>query len=163
MHALEQLGFTRLLGLDLSWPLASRYAGSASVVVADCRDIPIASRKIDVAIVQGGLHHLPSLPGDLERTVAEVARILEPGGRFVVVEPWHTPFLGAVHWLTKRPLARRAWPRLDALATMIEHELPTYSAWLGQSALVLSILRRYFPDSTVRTGLGKLTFVGRRC
>jgi SAM-dependent methyltransferase len=160
MHALTRLGFTQLHGIDLSWSLASRYAGTASVTVADCRTIPLASGSVDIAIVQGGLHHLPTLPADLDRTVAEVRRILATGGRFVVVEPWRTPFLTAVHWVSELRVARRMWDKFDAFATMTEHEITTYSAWLSQPALVLGVLQRHFPDSSVRVSFGKLTFVG---
>jgi len=162
IDALARLGFTRLHGLDISWQLASLHDDADRIAVADCRHVPFAARSMDIAIVQGGLHHLPELPGDLDRTVAEVARILAPGGRFVAVEPWRTPFLDAVHLLSEQRLARRAWPRLDALATMIAHERDTYTAWLNQPALVLAVLRRHFPDCTVRIGMGKLTFVGVR-
>jgi SAM-dependent methyltransferase len=162
MHALERFGFKHLHGIDLSWLLASHYQGAATVTVADCRDIPVASGSVDIAIVQGGLHHLLSLPDDLERTVAEVARILVPRGRFVAVEPWRTPFLDAVHWISERKLARRMWSKFDAFATMTEYELETYTAWLNQPALVIGILRRYFPDSSAHVAMGKLTFVGSR-
>jgi hypothetical protein len=132
IDALARLGFTRLHGLDISWQLASLHDDADRIAVADCRH------------------------------VAEVARILAPGGRFVAVEPWRTPFLDAVHLLSEQRLARRAWPRLDALATMIAHERDTYTAWLNQPGLVLAVLRRHFPDCTVRIGMGKLTFVGVR-
>ena len=40
-------------------------------------------------------------------------------------KPWMTPFLGLVHALCHSPL-RHMWGKLDALATMIEHEEKTY-------------------------------------
>lgn len=162
LHALARLGFTRLVGVDRSAALVARYAGPADVIVADCRSLPLQAASIDVAIVQGGLHHLPVLPEDLERTLAEVRRILAPGGRFVAVEPWRTPFLDAVHWLCARSLARRIWPKLDALATMIDHERATYFAWLRQPALVLDVLRRHFPKCSMRAAWGKVSVKGSR-
>lgn len=159
LNALAGLGFTRVQGLDLSLRLVAEYEGSCTVSVADCRAMPLADASVDVAIVQGGLHHLPVLPDDLDRTLAEVRRVLAPGGRFVAVEPWRTPFLDVVHWWCDRRVARRAWPKLDALATMIEHERDTYDAWLGQPRLVLGVLRRWFPSARVRTGWGKVEVV----
>jgi SAM-dependent methyltransferase len=162
LHALAQLGFTNLYGVDLSPALASLYHGRGVIAVADCRAIPLASSSVDVAVVQGGLHHLPVIPDDLDRTMREVHRILAHGGRFLAVEPWRTPFLDAVHWLTRRRAARRAWPKLDALATMIDHERATYEAWLARPAVVLETLSRYFPDHTAHAARGKLVFTATR-
>src|SRR6267143_1244854 len=60
--ALQRLGFTRLEGVDLSPRLLAQFKGSAKCTVADCRRLPFADRSKVVLIVQGGLHHLPSLP-----------------------------------------------------------------------------------------------------
>jgi SAM-dependent methyltransferase len=159
--ALERLGLTRLRGIDLSPRLVGLYRGGARCVVGDCRTLPFADGSHDVVIVQGGLHHLHALPGDLERVVAEVARVLAPRGLFVVVEPWLTPFLRFVHGVSHGP-ARRLSGRLDALATMIEHERETYEQWLGQPELVSSVLRRAFHAEREQHRWGKLLFVGRR-
>ena len=43
-------------------------------------------------VVQGGLHHFPELPADLELTLAEIRHVLRPGGLAVIVEPWLTSF-----------------------------------------------------------------------
>jgi len=158
--ALERMGFTHLLGADLSPALLSHYRGPAAVHACDCRAIPLADASVDVAIVQGGLHHLDTLPDDLARALAEARRILRPGGRFVAVEPWLTPFLRFVHAMSFSP-ARRVWGKLDALATMIEHERRTYEQWLARGPLVLDLLARHFDVEQQRTGWGKLTFVGR--
>jgi SAM-dependent methyltransferase len=159
--ALERVGLTRLHGIDLSPRLVGRYRGGARCVVGDCRVLPFASGAYDIAIVQGGLHHLPALPGDLERVVAEVARVLVPRGLFVAVEPWLTPFLRFVHGVCESPL-RQLSGRLDALATMIEHERETYEQWLGQPALVSSALASAFDVEREQRRWGKLLFVGRR-
>jgi SAM-dependent methyltransferase len=162
LHALEQLGFTRLIGIDLSARLVALYDGQAARCVADCRLLPLRDASHEVAIVQGGLHHLPQLARDLPRVADEVWRILRPGGLFVVVEPWLTPFLQLVHRVGCSPLGRRAWGRMDALATMIEHERDTYAAWLGQPDLVTATLSARFAPQTDRRRFGKLVFVGRR-
>ena len=85
--ALEHLGFKNLCGIDLSPRLVRRYSGSGRCVAADCRSLPIRAASQDVAIVQGGLHHLPDVRTDLPLVIAEVQRVLKPGGVFVVVEP----------------------------------------------------------------------------
>lgn len=162
LEALEQLGFTDLHGIDLSPRLLAKYDGPAATLCGDCRALPYTDCAMDIAIVQGGLHHLPVLPDDLALTLAEVRRVLKPGGRLVVVEPWLTPFLSIVHWACERRLVRRAWPKMDALATMIEHEQATYDNWLGRPDEILAILQRHFEVERVHTGWGKLMFVGRK-
>jgi ubiquinone/menaquinone biosynthesis C-methylase UbiE len=114
-----------------------------------------------VLIVQGGLHHLPHLPRDLDQTLAEAARVLKPGGRFVAIEPWLTPFLRFVHRGCQMRVARML-SRIDALATMIEHERATYDAWLQHPATVRRSLRAHFTVEREDTAWGKLKFVGRK-
>jgi ubiquinone/menaquinone biosynthesis C-methylase UbiE len=123
--------------------------------------MPFRSASHDIAIVQGGLHHVPDVLEDLPLVVAEVRRVLKPNGLFVVVEPWLTPFLRAAHWACAGP-ARRLWPRLDALATMIHYERDTYERWLANPAFVLSQLSGGFVPQISRQRWGKLVFVGRK-
>jgi SAM-dependent methyltransferase len=160
--ALERLGFSRLDGVDLSPRLVTQYRGAAACHVADCRQLPFDARSKDIAIVQGGLHHLNVLPDDLLRVLAEVHRILRPGGKFFAVEPWETPFLQLVHRMCGIALLRRVWPRLDALATMIEHERTTYEQWLSRAKEILECIERYFEPQQRCTRWGKLVFLGTR-
>ena len=158
--ALERLGFTRLEGVDLSPRLVAQYRGPAKCIVGDCRQLPFADRSKDVLIVQGGLHHLPILPGDLQQTFAEMQRVLRKGGRAVFVEPWITPFLKFVHHVSENSLARRLSNRMDALATMIQYERRTYEQWLGQPELIKKIARAHFVPVHESFTWGKWNFVG---
>ncbi|MBK9657918.1 MAG: class I SAM-dependent methyltransferase [Rhodanobacteraceae bacterium] len=160
--AWKQLGFSRLEGVDLSERLLRQYQGAARLYVCDARDLPFDSASRDIIAVQGGLHHLERLPQDVDRTLAEAARVLRPGGLFVAVEPWLTPFLRAVHAISEIKLVRRTLPKFDAFATMTEHERSTYEAWLHNPELVLQLLRKHFEPQHLRIRLGKLEFVGRR-
>lgn len=160
LHALASLGFTQLEGADLSASLLSLYKGPATCHVADCRALPFPDETKDIILVQGGLHHLPSFPDDLEQTLNEVRRVLKPNGKFVVIEPWPTAFLHTVHWFCNQGWARRISSRLDALATMIEHERSTYEQWLGNSNAVIVSLRERFETDLLRVGWGKIMFVG---
>jgi ubiquinone/menaquinone biosynthesis C-methylase UbiE len=99
--ALQQLGFTRPEGVDLSPRLLAQFKASAECTVADCRRLPSADRSKDVLIVQGGLHHLPALPDDLDQTFSEMQRVLRTNGRVMFVEPWRTPFLTFVHLISE--------------------------------------------------------------
>jgi ubiquinone/menaquinone biosynthesis C-methylase UbiE len=158
--ALERLGFTRLEGVDLSPRLIAQYKGSAKCTVADCRKLPFADRSKDVLIVQGGLHHLPALPGDLEQTFSEMQRVLRKSGRVVFVEPWQTPFLAFVHFVSEISLVRRLSVKMDALATMVEHEIRTYTQWLSQPELIKKVARAHFEPVHESFGWGKWNFVG---
>jgi SAM-dependent methyltransferase len=159
-RALHALGFRRVVGFDLSLRLLRARRHSSECAVADCRALPVGGLQADVVVVQGGLHHLPRLPEDLAIVLDEVARALRPGGLLVVVEPWLTPFLSMVHWVSERHLARRLWGKLDALATMIEHERDTYEAWLHSGPIVLSELDKRFERRQVRMRFGKVLYAG---
>jgi ubiquinone/menaquinone biosynthesis C-methylase UbiE len=160
--ALAKLGFSRIEGVDLSPSLLSQYTGPARCHAADCRALPFDDGTKDMIIIQGGLHHLQTLPSDLERCLNEMHRVLKTNGKVLIVEPWLTPFLSFVHWVCGRKMARRLFSKIDALATMIEHERETYHQWLKQSGSVLNTLDRYFVLEHSVCRWGKLMFAGRK-
>lgn len=162
LRALTQLGFTRLEGADLSERLLLQYEGPATCYIADCRELPFEDGSRDTVIVQGGMHHLPELPGDLTAVLDEVRRVLRPGGKFCVVEPWRTPFLTFVHFVARQRVARAMWSKLDALAVMTEHELVTYEQWLSRPIEILNLLDQRFERQQCSTTWGKLRYVGVR-
>jgi SAM-dependent methyltransferase len=162
LRALQSLGFQNVEGIDLSPHLAGCYDGPAHVHVGDCRSLPFATASRDILVVQGGLHHLPRIPEDLEQTLSEAARVLRPRGRFIAVEPWLTPFLRFVHAVCKSHGARALSAKIEALATMIEHEKATYEQWLNSPQLVLRSLQGHFAVEILTTTWGKLNFVGRK-
>ncbi len=162
LHALEQLGFHSIEGVDLSPHLLKQYQGTADLYVGDCRELKFADSSRDVLIVQGGLHHLPVLPSDLDQTLSEMSRVLRPGGHVIVVEPWLTPFLRFVHRVCKMRSVRKVWPKLDALAIMIQQEITTYEQWLSQPEEILVLLNRYFSADQQCIAYGKLMFLGRK-
>jgi ubiquinone/menaquinone biosynthesis C-methylase UbiE len=162
LHALEQIGFRNVEGVDLSERLLAQYTGKARCVVGDCRRLRFEDGSKDVVIVQGGLHHLPTLPDDLEQTLGEIHRVLRVGGIVVLVEPWTTPFLNFVHAVCQVRMARALSSKIDALATMIEHEITTYKAWLSQPRMIMGLLDRSFEPVTRKMTRGKLCYVGRR-
>ena len=158
LYAWEAFGFQRLEGLDFSAALAAQYRGAAQIYVGDARALPWPNLSRSVISIQGGLHHL-SLMRDLERTLGEIHRVLEPSGRLILVEPWPTPFLSTVHAACRVPLFRRRWRKLDALATMIELERSTYEDWLRRPRQILSAIEHLFEPSFLRVAWGKLTLV----
>ena len=158
--ALQRLGLTNVVGVDLSESLLQEYRGVAKLHLADCRKLPFEDHSFDAAIVQGGLHHLPRLPEDLDAVLSEASRVLKPTGAFYVVEPWRTPFLRFVHAVVEQPLIRQVYKKGDALAEMTEHERQTYEQWLGQPSDILSVFARHFDVQEQTTAWGKLRFVG---
>jgi ubiquinone/menaquinone biosynthesis C-methylase UbiE len=112
--ALQRLGFARIEGVDLSPRLIAQFKGTAKCTVADCRQLPFPDRSRDVLIVQGGLHHLPTLPDDLDQTFSEMQRVLRKTGRVMFVEPWRTPFLTFVHFVSELPPVRPLSNKMEA-------------------------------------------------
>jgi ubiquinone/menaquinone biosynthesis C-methylase UbiE len=162
IEAWRRLGFERVEGVDISENLLLQHEGAARLYVGDCRRLGLPDASRDVICVQGGLHHLPALPEDLRATVAEVWRVLRPGGRFLVVEPWATPFLTAVHAACRSRALRRASVKLDALACMIEHEREGYFNWLSRPEEISAVLTGRFETERRRTAWGKLAWIGRK-
>jgi SAM-dependent methyltransferase len=154
--ALSQLGFDRLEGVDLSEELLSNYQGSARLYAGDCRQLKFETGSRDVIVVQGGLHHLPSIPEDLDQCLDEIRRVLRPGGYFCMVEPWLTPFLCLTHRFTDSPVARRFWSKLDALAEMISREQDTYQQWLGLPNTILGSILGRFDVELQKVAFGKI-------
>ncbi len=162
LRAMAQLGFVRLAGVDISQRLLALCPPEHGRHCADCRTLPFVTASQDILIVQGGLHHLGKLPEDLERVLAEASRVLRPGGRFVVVEPWLTPFLSLVHAGCRQSWLRKISSKVDALAEMIDGERATYEQWLGQPEAGLRSLEASFITERKSIGWGKLMWVGRR-
>jgi len=153
--ALERMGFTNLTGVDLSPHLLEQYRGPARLILGDCRDLRFAPGSIDYFTVQGGLHHLPRIPEDLEQCLAAIHRCLKPEGRLLIVEPWPTPFLRIVHVVCRVPLARRCSGKIAALHTMTQVELDTYSRWLASGDSIQRCVGEFFRPDIEIFSLGK--------
>ena len=158
--ALQRLGFTRIEGVDVSPRLLAQFKGSAKCTLADCRQLPFADRSKDVLIVQGGLHHLPTLPDDLDQTFSEMQRVLRKDGRVMFVEPWRTPFLTFVHFISELRPVRKISSKMDAFATMTHYERRTYEQWVGQPELIQKIARAHFVPVHEHFAWGKWNFIG---
>lgn len=157
--ALEKMGFTNLEGVDLSDSLLEEYSGSATLHLADCLELPLEESAYDIAIVQGGLHHLPDMPSHLNQSLSGIKDILKPGGRFYVIEPWRTPFLTFAHFVTEQPIMRKLYAKGDALAIMTDRERVTYEQWLGMPQQIRDSFENQFQIESWRTTWGKLAAV----
>jgi SAM-dependent methyltransferase len=75
----------------------------AEFVVADAHDMPFADDTFDAARVERALQHM----ADPSAVVAEVARVVRSGGRFVALEPdWDTIVVSGGDLETTRAVAR---------------------------------------------------------
>ena len=160
IRALEKLGFTNIEGVDISPNLLAQYTGNAKLHVADCRRLPFEDESRDIIIVQGGLHHLSELRADLIQTFADIRRVLRKNGKFVMVEPWNTPFLRLIHFTSERKIVRRFSAKIDAFATMVHYEKETYYNWLEQPGEIEKLLETHFKSALKQKTRGKIFFIG---
>ena len=80
----------RVTAIDISAPVCDELRArvdasqldNVDVRVADAVDLPLADNSVDVALSNYCLHHLPN--DQKIEVFAEIARVLRPGGRFVL-------------------------------------------------------------------------------
>jgi len=99
-------GWGMLVGSDFSAGMAAEAAGaveelSTHFLVADARANPLPDRCFDVVMARHMLYHVP----DIDRAVAEAARVLRPGGSFLAT----TNGAGTMseYWAIRERAARR--------------------------------------------------------
>lgn len=80
-HSFRELAPRETVGVDLE--PAALAGQERETHVADMRDLPFAEGSFAAAISVHSLEHVP----DPERALAEMARVLSPGGRAVLVTP----------------------------------------------------------------------------
>jgi len=114
------------------------------------------------ALHQLGRHHLPVLPDDLDRVLAEGVRVLRENGLLLLIEPWVTLFLSMTHELCRSRVIRKLSPKIDALASMIHYERQTYENWLSHPGLILDSLAKAFRCERCHFRWGKIYFAGRK-
>jgi ubiquinone/menaquinone biosynthesis C-methylase UbiE len=100
---------------------ARRRDARLALVCADARHLPFHSGSVDAVTVHSVLYLLP----DRAAALREVARILRPGGRAVLLEPREAP--GATRTGLRRALRRPWWAVTAALWRIV-------SGWYGRIA-----------------------------
>jgi demethylmenaquinone methyltransferase/2-methoxy-6-polyprenyl-1,4-benzoquinol methylase len=153
----------RVVGCDFSEPmldLARRKAADRRLGIqfewADALDLPYADRSFDAVTVGFGVRNL----ADLDRGLAEMARVLRPGGRLVVLEItrprreplssfyslWFdriVPQLGALAGdsaaYSYLPRSVRSFPDPEELAAMIDAAGFTEIRWLLLAGGIIAI------------------------
>lgn len=61
------------------WIGVEPFEGGAHTVVADAQNLPFTDNTFDIAIMDAVLEHIP----EVEKAIAEVGRVLKPGGLFI--------------------------------------------------------------------------------
>lgn len=135
LSILRELGFRRLVGIEISWNLV-RHARNAAVLQADGLETPFADCSFDAVFVDSVLHHV-----DVEPAVREIKRILRPGGRLAFVEPGRDAARWMLDRITMSPLARPL-PVLGQRQSSLQEEWDTYSRWLEIEKKVPSIVEQ---------------------
>jgi SAM-dependent methyltransferase len=152
-EALERLGRSRgnLVGTDVHGKLLEEVrVGYAGLVEADVHRLPFKDGAFAAAITTNALHHFP------EPTVAmaEIARVLQPGGTLVAYDP---------RYVTPLEALKKALRKNDTAFTK-DHKafrVDEYRELLGSSGLVVSDLQTVdVLGPLVSTGLDYLK-VGR--
>lgn len=111
---LVETGAKKIIGLDISAGMLDvgkkkinekRLANTIEMVVGDSEDLPFQENTFDAVTVAFGVRNFDNL----EKGLAEIHRVLQPGGTFVVLEtsvPTKTPFKQGYHFYTKNILPK---------------------------------------------------------
>ena len=130
--------YPNAVGIDLSPDMLAASGRAPRVVRGDGARLPFGDATFDAAVCRGALHHLPAV----EQGIAELGRVVRPGGRLVVSEPSHD----ALHLR----LPRWAWRRWSARFGEHHHALP--SRWLVERCAAAGF------DLVARERFGYLAF-----
>lgn len=129
LQMLAQRGFTHLTGVDVSREeldaAGERLSSTARLLCHDAQTIALPEHSFDVALCHMALMIMPSV----ESVLAEIARLLRPGGRFIAVinralrDPVYEVYRRALYRMTAdsgmKPL-RLAAPRVFTVAGLTE-------------------------------------------
>lgn len=141
-----------LAGIDLTERAVEHTRGrlaslglASDITVGDAESLPFPDNSFDIVYSWGVLHHSPDTP----RAIAEVLRVLSPGGtaRIMIYHTWS--MIGFMLWIRYGLLQMRPWRSLASLYA--EHlESPGTKAY---SIAEAHDLFRSFADVNIRTVL----------
>lgn len=139
--ALNSLGFQNIIQLDLSRSLlAAKHV--VSPVCADACNIPLSNGSIDLVLIQGGLHHLPSFE-HYEFCIAEIHRIMKSEAEFYFMEPFLTIRMKLFLAGIQTPFAN-IFKTTRAIKIMVDKERKEYFYWLNNWDKFKELLIEFF-------------------
>lgn len=72
---------------------SERFPCSGVRIVADAQALPFAEHSLRAVVMTNVMHHLP----DVRRFFRDASRVLRPGGKILMIEPWRTPWSSCVY------------------------------------------------------------------
>lgn len=112
-----------------------------NILQADMEHLPYSAASFDVVFVHSALHHFPSLSG----VVAEVKRVLKPGGYFIIQEPnQHEIAFTERLWYFHRKLRQRGGLKMYSDVQHLEEKPSEHHEPLTMDRVVEQLLREDF-------------------
>jgi SAM-dependent methyltransferase len=147
-------GGHRVVGVDSSpslVALAREAGGYEQLLCAGAEDLPWPEDSFDLAVAFMSLHDMD----DPASAIAEVARILEPGGRLCIatVHPFNRPPEGITTYFAERRVSDAAEHRgIEMTFEAIDRPFETYTRALASAGFVIEELREPRPSERVDEG-----------
>jgi SAM-dependent methyltransferase len=153
-----------MVGIDSSptlVELAREAGGYAELVCADAADLPWEAQTFDLVLAYMSLHDME----DLARAVAEIARVLESGGRFclAIVHPLNRPPEALDDYFEEHRFAddfERDGLRMTFEG--IDRPLEAYPCALTRAGFLIEELREPRPTAAVLASSPKLAEAAKR-
>lgn len=153
LQAFRELGFSSVLGIDISASLLKALGDrEGGILNSDVYAIALQDGAVDLVYGNNVLHHFR----DLDLAIAEIRRVLRPGGLFCFAEPRATLFRRLVDLITLSPLSRLS-KTLNFRRIILAEEMDDYQHWLaGQDQLFERIAHKGFKLVEAPQGLFRL-------
>jgi len=127
-RSLAGLGFSEVVGVEYQPELLALHPDRQRTVAGSATALPLPAASVDAVVVMDVLHHVPR--ADLPSALAEVRRVLRPGGRLFVCEPAQTTTRRVLDAALHSPLHRLTRFSRDKRA-MVDAEGQTFVDWLA--------------------------------
>jgi SAM-dependent methyltransferase len=151
------------IAVDLNPDLANYASPDTEVHIGSSTDLsPLSTASVDVAFASNFFEHLSR--DDIARTMREVARVLRPGGRFLILQPNYR-FCYRDYWMFfdhLTPLDDRSLTEaLETNGFRVVHSIPRFLPYTTKSRYpkAMFLLRLYLRVPLVWRLLGQQAFV----
>lgn len=140
LGVLDGMGFSRLVGVDITVPATLLADARFDVREGDVRSMPFPDQSFDWILNIHALHHLGGAAG-IERFLGECHRLLKPGGRLGLVDFPASPQIRLAFWFFRqKKLLLNSYMR--NFARLIEEEWPFLEPHLGEWPRTSSLIWR---------------------